>query len=81
MPDSGIISKEDLEELSKFTMRAAEHKTLRKIEKPPVKLEKYEPIISSKGTVVETAGLTKSNLKVTRAVNTNFKRFITNFLK
>ena len=69
-----MSSKEELEELSKFAIRAAGHKTPRKLEKFPVKLDKYEVIISSKGSIIETAGLTTSNLKVARAVKTNFEK-------
>gem|GEM_PF-3623629 len=80
MAESGIVSKEDLEELSEFALKAAEHKTPRKLGKP-VKLEKYEAIVSSKGALVETAGLTTSTLKVARAVNTNFEKVDDQFFK
>ena len=81
MSNSGIVSKEDLEELFEFAIRAAVCKTLRKLEKLPIKLDKYEVIILNKGSVVDTSGLTTSNLKVTRAVNTNFEKVDNQFFK
>ena len=44
-----------------------------------MKLDKYEEIILNKDSIVDRTGLTTSNLKVTRAVNTNFKQSIINF--
>ena len=81
MADSGCASKDELDELSNFATKAASHKTPKKMAQAPINIGRYNVIASAKSPAIESMGLSASNAKFARLVNSNFEKVDTQFLK
>ena len=67
--------------LSKFAYKVAFYKIPKKMIKDLIKVEKYNLIISNKSLSFEALGLSLSNVKITKIMNSNFEKVDNQFFK
>ena len=79
MSDSGCASVNKIRELNDFAIKAAAHKTPKKLIKFLIKIEKYNTIVAGKSS--PDLDITSGNTKFARSVYLNFKKVDDQFLK